>query len=850
MYKKTHRIILKTEGRKDPASKPGFVLLLVTLCVLFSAAHAEKMGAAIQEALYLFEMKGEFAKATKILEKAVSEGDAQDKEQASFYLGKIQELSGNKQSAYLYYKQSLSSTNETAKAYWLAERLAETADKAETIQKKRLHTNSPIKKIFYGNPNFIYLENGSVFKIKEDSLVRVPTGISNSSEILEITATGIWYYGPEKDSLRYKPLNSAKQSKSFALRNPKDLVTAGNKAIIQGDYALVLVNKKGEEIQSSDKYNGCSLELFHTATNHAVLNCPDNALHFLSSEDLSESFVLSQFDAIQHVTSVKDDLLFYSGGNLFCYNPQKSREARWKIPFNSVESITPFEQNVAILEASGKVTLINRMSGTTIAMTRSDADRIHPLAKGTLGLFTSEGALITVDTLLRPLWNFNFARPISMDPIFTDGNIYLNFDTHNLQGINSKYYGKTPLASNMLSQQAAVLAESSQWEKLDVILDTLLKLEPGNAEAWLFKALRLENTNGKEQERQKAWSEAVRLSVSNPQVTPLILGRYGKAIGAKFVSLLNISPKTRYPQFFGSKKNIYTVDPAASRLLCINAENGEVRWSRGLSKMDNSPVISSDEKSLALSSGFSLNLYDLNKDGTKITVQLPGKAFNIAMESDALYVSTWNGFLLKISRSDGRLAWSRKVFSVPFLFTKDGTQIIAASLEGNITHLWEGSGQIKSDAPKIPSNISQMARIDSTIVFATSNNRLYLLDSRHSEKEPLQILMESPIASLQTFRFQEKNCILVGLANQSLYLYTVEGTPLWKFQGSNSIFSSAFVDDGLAWLDQGSEVIALDLSDGKVVRRFSTPGGAGSPFILNKTLYSASSKRLLYGFSL
>ena len=143
-----------------------------------------------------------------------------------------------------------------------------------------------------------------------------------------------------------------------------------------------------------------------------------------------------------------------------------------------------------------------------------------------------------------------------------------------------------------------------------------------------------------------------------------------------------------------------------------------------------------------------------------------------------------------------------------------------------------------------------MTRTDSIMVIATNNNRLLIYDSRHTEKEPLQILMESPITSLQTFKNPENDYILVGLANQEILLYSIAGTPLWKFQGTNSIFSKPFVDNGLAWLDQGNEVIAISLSNGKVVQRFSTPGGAGSPFILNKTLYSASSKRLLYGFSL
>ena len=81
-------------------------------------------------------------------------------------------------------------------------------------------------------------------------------------------------------------------------------------------------------------------------------------------------------------------------------------------------------------------------------------------------------------------------------------------------------------------------------------------------------------------------------------------------------------------------------------------------------------------------------------------------------------------------------------------------------------------------------------------------------------------------------------------------LYSSSGTPLWKFQGKNSIFMKPFIAGSLAWIDQGNEVVSISLKDGSVVNRFKTPGGAGTPFIMNRTLYSASSKRLLYGFSL
>ena len=115
--------------------------------------------------------------------------------------------------------------------------------------------------------------------------------------------------------------------------------------------------------------------------------------------------------------------------------------------------------------------------------------------------------------------------------------------------------------SDLLARKASSLAKAEEWQELKPLLDTLLKLEPGNAKAWFNRALMLEATNGSEKERQKAWSEAVRLSSNTTRPNNDILNNYSKTIGAKFVNLLPISPKTMYPQFFGHKKNLFTLDP-------------------------------------------------------------------------------------------------------------------------------------------------------------------------------------------------------------------------------------------------------------------------------------------------
>ena len=828
--------------------KAKSVLAILCLCGVF--AHAEKMNSTIQEAIYEFEMKGEVAKATRLLEKVSTQGDREDKERAFFYLGKIKELAGNKASANFYYQQSLTSTKEINKAYWLSEREAATGNTSEALIKKKVALRAPIKKVFKGEPSYILLSNGNVKKVLADTIVDVHTGIPGKSDFLSIDGSGIWFQTSARDSLFYKPHYSKSPLKAYAIPATTEFYARGDNAIAQNGHTLTLLDKKGIVAQINETYSGCHIEGYYSTTGHYILNCTDNALHFVSHVDGTETYTISQFDAIQKVLIDGNDILLLSGNYLFCYQPKLRSSPLWKMQFSNAEEILPFNKRIAVLEASGRITLLDKSMGSVVNIIRSDAVAIHPLALGTLGLFSNEGDLIAVDTLLMPIWHFNFARPIMAPPIYTENGIHLIFDDAHLVSIAPHYYGKRALQSDLFALKASAMAEAGAWNEISPLLDTLLRLEPGNAEAWLYKALMLESTGGSEKDRQKAWSEAVRLSISTMRSSNSILNRYSKAIGAKFVSLLSISPKTMYPQFFGHKKNLFTLDPAAEKLICINADNGEIRWSRNLPKMTDSPVLSNDENTLALASGFALNIYDLDKETDPQTVQLPGKAFNIQQTPSSIYIATWNGFLLKITKSENRLAWSRKIYSSPFLFTPHESTLYAASLDGEIKYIVDNSGQPMESSPKLPMTISHIVHADSTVAIATENNRLYLYSASDISREPTQILMESPIASLQTTKGHDGNNILVGLADQSILLYSASGTPLWKFQGKNSIFMKPFISGSLAWIDQGSEVISLSLKDGSVVNRFKTPGGAGTPFVMNRTLYSASSKRILYGFSL
>lgn len=839
-------------GQKENNFCKTWIIAILALCSLFSSvSFASKMASQLQEAIYLFEMKGEVDDAIRLLEKISRQGDNDDKESAFFYLGKIYDMANNKAQANHFYARSQAINTSTSKAYWLAQRDAATSFTPEKLLQKTITVKSPIRKFFDGKNANILFENGHIAKIERGKLTEIQSKLEEGDILLQIDADGMWYQNATRDTLFYKPHNAPNQKLSYPIRDVTQFASINGEAIATTDKNIYVINRKGAFIKGNNNFASCQLQHEKFGNDFFILNCPDNALHMISTNTAAEVSTIAQYDVIQQTFVFKDKIYLVSGNVLFCYTLQNHKTPLWKMNVGNIESIHEFENNIVTLEASGKITLYDNSTGAILSSIRVNASSIYPLAQGTLGLFSNEGSLITVDTLLRPLWGFNFAKPPISHPIGKPKYIYIPVDERKIYAIDAHYYGQRPLYSSKLATKAIYQAKQDKWDNIATVIDSIIKNEPGNAEAHFLRALNLERQKAPEKERQRSWAEAVRLSIGSPQIASTILSHYSNAIGAIFASPLNISPKTMYPQFLGSKKNLYTVDPATEQLICINAETGEQRWSKFIGKIGNAPVIQSDENAIVISTGYQMSVYDMNKDAFNKPLQLPGKAFSFTMTSDYIYASTWNGFLLKISRATNTIAWSRKIYAMPFHIVKTNRYLQLCNLDGELIRLNDDNGlSVENSSYRVQMNITSMEGVDSILVLASSTNKLFLLNTKRKDFSPTQVLMEYPIVSMQAFRDQNEDKIIISLADQSILLYSNIGTPLWKFQGKKSIFSKPFIYDGKAWIDQGNEIIAISLKDGKVVKTYNTPGGAGTPFILNHTLFCASPKRILYGFSL
>lgn len=825
-----------------------FTLLLSFICP--SKVIATDQTVKIREATYLFEMKGKYAEAEAILEEVSKSGDAKDRAEANFLLGKIKDLAGNRAMASFYYTENLTEQSQSAsQAYWISERLAYLDNTPAKIFEKTIKLRSPSRQIFIQDSLKILTANKTFFSPMTGKYSKLPQEIAENAIILDVTENEIWWESENAiHTTPYKSilpaLNIPIHKKVSAFKN----LSAFNTVFIDNEQ-LVFYSGNSEKFRTEPKYKDCDISKAEFYSSAILLNCPDNALHLLSKEDGHEIEVISKLDPISKIYQDERGILLFSGNDLWYYSSDNLQTATWR-KFNvNVEEINSFENYFVVLESSGNISLISKKTGETIISRKSVAASLLSLNTGLLGLFSQDGGIIAVDTLLQPLWIFHLGQAPYYKPWVKEGKLYYQTTPDSLKILNILHYGNKPILSQVLAKEANSYVTQKRWDDAKTLIDSILTIEPGNVEALFLKAIYLEETKAPQAQKNKAWAQVIRISTESTEARSKILEYYSQTINAKLVKQLPLSPHTLYPSFTSYKNSLLTLDPASRQIIAINAEKGDVQWTMDVGKMESSPVFTSQENLLAFASGFSIYLINLDKPNKTKLLELPGKVFNITFSENYLYASTWNGFLLKIQIPEFKLAWTRKIGNTPFFITPKEKELLITTLNGSIQHIWEVSGQQKNEGANVQSPIAQVVNNDSSLILLTTDQKIFIYENPQA---PLITLStNNDILSANLVSVNNKSALLVSLSNQEIRLYSIpDGNILWSFQGKNSLFGKMAIHENIAWIDQGEELLGLSLTTGKPETRHSIPGGAGTPFIIGHTLYSATPQRLLYFFNL
>ena len=187
---------------------------------------------------------------------------------------------------------------------------------------------------------------------------------------------------------------------------------------------------------------------------------------------------------------------------------------------------------------------------------------------------------------------------------------------------------------------------------------------------------------------------------------------------------------------------------------------------------------------------------------------------------------------------------------MPFLFDLSNSTIAVSSLEGSIGFVNSATGQNAEALREIGANVSVLTLSDTLSAAATDKNEIFVYSANNTN--PMRTIQtNAAILSLHWVTIGTIKYLLVSTADQKIQLFGLTAdSPLWTFTGQGSVYSNPVVNGNSLYIDQKSYIAKISLSRGILEKRFATPGGAGTPFILDNILFCTSPKRLLYAFPL
>lgn len=809
------------------------------------------MDKQLQKAVYEFEIKGNFAEAEDMLSKISLEGDAAEKSEAFFLLGKIQELSANPQNAAFYYRQALANPGSAGMAYFLASRIAALDSNPERLVGRPIRLPAPVERTFPGDAPAVLLSNGTLYRLPgEDSPIK-KLPLPEGSKVQAVSSAGIWYVDGDGRTLHFQIRDLNLPPRSLNLHSGILNVTpiSNTLAAAMTKNGLSLVSGDGVRLSLENRYRGCEIVGKYSPTESLVLNCEDNTLHFIRMDAGGEERTLSQPSPILKTFLTDNGVYVLTSSTIRHYKPQSGETVIWKREGLSVEAAAIFGTELAVLESNGTLRLWNLVTGRETERTTVDGESLFEISTGALGVFSGEGALTVLDSALNPLWRYHFGRPLAAAPVKSGSKVYLAFDKGELLPMTALHFGKKLLLSERFAEKAAAFQSSGKWDSAEVCIDSALSLEAGNPTATYLFAVNLERIGASETARAEAWARAVRFSSGDKKAAPGTLAHFAKIVGASYARLLPLSPHALYPNLFGTGHRLYTVDPAAHKLLSFDAETGNLRWTRELGELETSTILSNDASHLAFADGFRVNILDLSPSGKPLHAELPGKPFQLQFADGALFVSTWNGYFVKLLPPGFRIAWARKLFDMPFLFNFSKASISVVSLEGAFGFVNPTTGQNSEAFALAGQNVVSADLSDSLLAIATDKNEIRIYDK--SGKSLSTLSASSSVLFLKWVTLGANDYLLAGFSDQKINLYsTATKEPIWTYSGKGSVYMTPVVRGNSLYIDQHTHIAEISLSKGTVEFRYPTPGGAGTPFILGNTLFCTSPKRLLYAFPL
>jgi len=812
------------------------------------------MDARIREATYLYEFEGKSQRAEQILLDVLKTGAALDRQDALFYLGKIADMQGNSKVAATYLHQYIaSSPNNSEMTYWAANRLSILDPHPTQLVQGSQRLFTPIQRRIPGKNPMLLTSDQMLWQMNGNHMERVRNFLPPKATVLESSNNTLWVFNPDNNYfLELSSIDGSVKS-GMQLDAPllKSFHCSGGEWFVMTTKSIALM-RNGHNLWSRDNLRKNCVPISESPPTHQLLlNCPDNALHPIELRDGMEGESIGLLDPIDTVISSPDGIWIANNVNVWFYQPHLSRQPIWQQNFHSIRSLLLFEKRMVVLEGDGSLNFLDGHSGALLSRTRSEPGQMFQTGHR-LGILTKDGNMLLLDREGQVLWRYQAGYTAAALPLGNETSLFLPLSNNQVVSLNSQYFGVPKSDLQVRTETLDHYASLGQWDNVHLLADSILKIEAGNAFAWMQLARFYSQQPSGSDSSLHAWSRAARYARSQPSpVQQQVLQSFSHRLGAQWIQYLPVSTQT-YPKFFGDAHSLFTIDAGNRSLVALDPSTGQFRWHANTQPLDQGFVTENDGRILVIASGFEASILDLSQKGKQIaSLNLPGKVFQVVITHSSIFISTWNGFLLRYQKKGLEPIWSHKVFETGAYLTASENMLYALSLDGDLGAFSLDDGVTSAKIRALPNTPSNLLLSDSLLVTIWQDGHIATYNS-HSLQHSWDRSLGTQVFSAQAMESAENGTqLLLGLADQKLVSLDLEtGVNIWSVNGKGSVYIQPKVEGNQILIDQAQSILVLDKNSGKRIREFPAPEGAGPVWSNPSMVFYSSPQGLIYAFPL
>lgn len=831
-------------------SKLQIFLLSLIFSINLCSAKDYNSQMLFERAIYMFEAEGKYQEATKLLIAIRDSANEYFSTQAAQSLGLIHELNQNSKQAVKNYEKILISPDQNFQKKINVEKhisgiSSQVAYKIKSIynlKKSIQNTLSKEKLFFLLSDNNIYKYNNNKFNQliqqmpEDDYFLMYQNATIHSLNPLRntISSTMIGKQSPTKQDIYPHQVRDI-----LKLNNSQYLVFTTD-SIYKRSYSHINWTKPNQ-------FAKCKAISQLVQTQEAILQCPENTIYVMDLNTGNTKTNISILENINFTFTHDNSIILVTENNIYFFSPNKNISHIWKREIKSIKAAINTSEQLLIQQTNGNIIALNIKNGETLWQRKTSYGQLYDLDHF-FGLYLSNGTFQYFSPDGKLLWQYQSGKKLSHSPIIISDQLFLSFTDGTIISLNPFYYGQRKSEIDQMLDQAYIAWKNGLFDQAQTISNEIIKNEPNSSEAWEIQAKCLSNLDSKEDtlvnnKITHALFKSIIGKSSLDSSNNSLIKQYSEHLNADWIQKINI-PTLYFPTISSlQKNNLALIDNERQLVEIRDINTGNIINTIPTGKIDKQSSEDIFWPYLIVSDKLKLKIFNLSENKPiSINYELPSNLYSADFNNNILYITTWDGHIIKYDLINQTPIWQIKPFTKPPKISFIDNYIFAISTNKIIKIDSKSSNFITSRKIYNSQNIDIKTQ-DSLIYTIENNNRIICLNSKMAKK------WENHFAS-QIFTITvNKNSLLIGLADQRIVkLNLISGIEEWSYQGNNSIFMKPYIYKQHVFIEQGKNTIGINLKSGKKEITIELPEIVGSPIVVNNKLIIRSQNGLLYAF--